>query len=367
MPDMDVNINDLVSLLNPNMALLIRRKTMEVVTQMGAPLDGSAGNYFKEQNFALGKAICGLCEATSSDRTETLAALTNFTSGSIDAANYVLANSKVIEIAYTAIVTNALYSSVASRLIVNVSRHFPERIDQKLKARNANYISILLTEIKKSVDAGDEDRAKFVGFIVVNLTVLPPIRHYLVSHTDPRLVPILSDLLANAKKTEIREFAADILRNLAFDDGLHATLLDTSDEYLSAILAPLMDVNDSLDEDETSKLPVRLQYYEKPREPNDIVRQKLIEGLFQLCATKHGREVLRAKGVYPAMRELDKATEAADGRAGKKLLSSQQEHTLHALIGILIRYESEMDVDPTLNSIRDLGTVSEEQTVQHVE
>ncbi|KAF1760264.1 hypothetical protein GCK72_008510 [Caenorhabditis remanei] len=120
-------------------------------------------------------------------------------------------------------------------------------------------------------------------------------------------------------------------------------------------MAPLMDVDDGLDDEEMLKLPVRLQYYERHRDKNDIVRQKLIETLFQLCATKHGRETLRSKGVYPAMRELDKATEEAVSKKEHKLLSSQQEHTLHALIGILIRYESEMDVDPNLPSIRDLG------------
>ncbi|EGT51590.1 hypothetical protein CAEBREN_02920 [Caenorhabditis brenneri] len=147
--------------------------------------------------------------------------------------------------------------------------------------------------------------------------------------------------------------------------GLHGSLLDTSDEYLSAILAPLMDVNDNLDEEETSKLPVRLQYYEKERDQSEIVRQKLIEALFQLCATKHGRQVLRSKSVYPAMRELDKATASEeDSKAQHKLLSSQQEHTLHALIGILIRYESEMDVDPDLPSIRELGIQEEEEPVE---
>lgn len=101
-----VDVNDLQTLLNPMMPLIVRRKTMEIVTQLGCPLDGSAGNYFKAQDYALGKAICHLCEATASDRTETLAALTNFTSGSIDAADFVLTKSKCVEIAYTAVVTN---------------------------------------------------------------------------------------------------------------------------------------------------------------------------------------------------------------------------------------------------------------------
>ncbi|ULU02430.1 hypothetical protein L5515_005031 [Caenorhabditis briggsae] len=371
--DLEVNVDDLVKLLSPTMSLIVRRKTMEIVTQLGTPLDGSAGKYFQAQDFALGRAICQLCEATASDRTETLAALTNYTSGSIEAADFVLEHSKCVEIAYTSVVTNALYSSVASRLLVNVSRHFPDRVDQKLKARNADYIGALLAEIKKSVEVGDEDRAKFVGFTLVNLSTLSPIRRYIggvgenessppsTTTTTNRPLPIVCELLTTAKTTEIRECAADILRNLAFDDGLHGSLLDASDEYLCAILAPLMDVNDNLDDEEMGKLPVRLQYYEKERDASDIVRQKLIEALFQLCATKHGRQVLRSKGVYPAMRELDKATEEAESKKERKLLSSQQEHTLHALIGILIRYESEMDVDPELSSIRELGTVEEQE------
>uniref|UniRef100_A0A1I7TWK7 Radial spoke protein 14 n=1 Tax=Caenorhabditis tropicalis TaxID=1561998 RepID=A0A1I7TWK7_9PELO len=217
--DLEVSVDDLVKLLSPTMSVIVRRKTMEIVTQLGTPLDGSAGKYFQDQNFALGAAICQLCEATASDRTETLAALTNFTSGSIEAADFVLDKSKCVEIAYTAVVTKALYSSVASRLLVNVSRHFPDRVDQKLKARNADYMGALLNEIKKSVEIGDEDRAKFVGFTLVNLSVLPPIRQRVVGNGENSLLPIVCELLATAKTTEIRECAADVLRNLSFDDA----------------------------------------------------------------------------------------------------------------------------------------------------
>ncbi|CAD6188449.1 unnamed protein product [Caenorhabditis auriculariae] len=134
--------------------------------------------------------------------------------------------------------------------------------------------------------------------------------------------------------------------------ALHPTLLDDDDEYLCSVLAPLMDAQDALDDEDISKLPLRLQYYEGSRDESEIVRRKLVETLFQLCSTKHGREKLRSKSVYPAMRELDRATTSADDVASQKLLSAEQEHTLHALIGILIRYEHEMAVDPQLSSIR---------------
>ncbi|CAP38154.1 Protein CBG21315 [Caenorhabditis briggsae] len=95
-------------------------------------------------------------------------------------------------------------------------------------------------EIKKSVEVGDEDRAKFVGFTLVNLSTLSPIRRYIggvgenessppsTTTTTNRPLPIVCELLTTAKTTEIRECAADILRNLAFDD--EDTHFDTDDE-----------------------------------------------------------------------------------------------------------------------------------------
>lgn len=40
--------------------------------------------------------------------------------------------------------------------------------------------------------------------------------------------------------------------------------------------------------------------------------------------------------------------------SGMKLLAAQQEHTLHALIGILIRHEDEMAIDVNVESLRSL-------------
>ncbi|KHJ97240.1 hypothetical protein OESDEN_02778, partial [Oesophagostomum dentatum] len=143
--------------------------------------------------------------------------------------------------------------------------------------------------------------------------------------------------------------------------ALHQTLLGDNDLYLVTLLSPLADCDDELSDEEIQKLPLRLQYYEGKRENSVEVRQKLIEALYQLCATKHSRERLREKGVYALLRELDKATEDTKsfepgmiGEGGVKLLTAQQEHTLHALIGILIRYEDEMAIDPSVDSLRSL-------------
>ncbi|VDL80581.1 unnamed protein product [Nippostrongylus brasiliensis] len=147
------------------------------------------------------------------------------------------------------------------------------------------------------------------------------------------------------------------------DIALHPLLLDDSDVYLVALLAPLADSADELSDDEIQKLPLRLQYYEGTRDSSVEVRQKSVEALYQLCATRHAREHLRRRGVYALLRELDRASDEGDEDkkkpqsgwiGGVKLLAAQQEHTLHALIGILIRLEDEMEVDPNVASLRAL-------------
>uniref|UniRef100_A0A0N5ASX9 DUF384 domain-containing protein n=1 Tax=Syphacia muris TaxID=451379 RepID=A0A0N5ASX9_9BILA len=145
----------------------------------------------------------------------------------------------------------------------------------------------------------------------------------------------------------------------------HEKLLDPEDEFLSAFVAPLADENDNLDDDETERLPLSLQYYDGKRCSDPIIVKKITEALYQLCATKFGREVLRKKGIYYILRELDKATQATAAAANDSvsnrgdtarstLINTDETSMLHLLIGILIRYESEMAVDPNLESIRNL-------------
>uniref|UniRef100_A0A1I7XA34 T-box domain-containing protein n=1 Tax=Heterorhabditis bacteriophora TaxID=37862 RepID=A0A1I7XA34_HETBA len=63
---------------------------------------------------------------------------------------------------------------------------------------------------------------------------------------------------------------------------LHTSLLDESDSFLEALLVPLADAADELDEEETQKLPINMQYFEGVREKSSNIRQKLIEALYQM-------------------------------------------------------------------------------------
>lgn len=62
----------------------------------------------------------------------------------------------------------------------------------------------------------------------------------------------------------------------------HEKLLDPEDEFLSAFVAPLADENDNLDDDETERLPLSLQYYDGKRCSDPIIVKKITEALYQV-------------------------------------------------------------------------------------
>ena len=82
--------------------------------------------------------------------------------------------------------------------------------------------------------------------------------------------------------------------------------MDTELKFLSAILLPLAGPED-LDEEDMNGLPEDLQLLEpdKTRETDAMFRLYLVETLVLLCKNRACRDILRAKKVYPIVRELD--------------------------------------------------------------
>lgn len=77
-------------------------------------------------------------------------------------------------------------------------------------------------------------------------------------------------------------FGFKIRINFIYFSGCHPILLDKNDEFLSTLLKPLADANDSLDDDEIEKLPLQLQYYEGHRCQDSLLINKIIESLYQV-------------------------------------------------------------------------------------
>ncbi|CAJ0580255.1 unnamed protein product, partial [Mesorhabditis spiculigera] len=229
--------------------------------------------------------------------------------------------------------------------------HAPSRHQNEQNVRNENLHKIAADSPQPYLES--------LAWTLVNLTTLHGVRRSLADKAE-----LLDSIYAIARQDankRIKESGVDVLRNLCFDEALHDKLLDDKDHFLVALLTPLADEQDALDDEEIEKLPLALQYYEGSRESVPEIRQKLVEALYQLCSTKHGRCSLRKKGAYALLRELDKATSekpdpnAPPPKMRPPTLLAQEEHTLHALIGILIRYEEDLGIDTeAVHSLKQL-------------
>lgn len=109
-----------------------------------------------------------------------------------------------------------------------------------------------------------------------------------------------------------RYAAAAIIKNCLFETDYHERLLCGAD-ILSHLLLPLAGPEE-FTEEENEEIPVDLQYLplDKKREPNKEIQKLLIDSLFQLCATKKCRMIMKKSGVYYFMRELHKVTDEDD-------------------------------------------------------
>uniref|UniRef100_A0A1I7XAR7 RRM domain-containing protein n=1 Tax=Heterorhabditis bacteriophora TaxID=37862 RepID=A0A1I7XAR7_HETBA len=146
--DSAVVMQELIEFLTPSTRLDVRRTALDYVVGLSGAFDGSAGKLFIDNNFALGQALCNLCEATTSDRSQTLSALTNFTSGSAEAADFVLMKSRILQLAYDSCKMRASYATFAARLLANLSRHFPDRVQDKLQEHDAESLMLIMGSLK---------------------------------------------------------------------------------------------------------------------------------------------------------------------------------------------------------------------------
>lgn len=306
---------------------------------------------FLSDDFKIGRALCQLFVDLGGNRGGVFSVLTNVAAQSAEVANFVINQSELVRrCAEVCDKVDGKETLLAAKLLANLSNHFPGKVYEKLSEIWPRFVENAVDLLLKS---DSHEAIDFLGYVLVNFSHIHKVRKEICSTYLTKFLPLISQ----HDKPRRRLIAVDIIRNMSFDDENHQAILDSDDDFLTAALAPLADSNDEIDEEEMSKLPIRLQYYDGNRESNPIIRQKLIETFYQLCATKASRELLRSKGIYYILRELDKATaEPTDPNAPPpKMKLTDQEHTLHALIGMLIRYEADLDIDPNMESIRSLG------------
>jgi hypothetical protein len=299
-------------------------------------------NIVHAENFAILKQLLTLYNQSDVEDDLVLTVFVNSTSVSYDCAAIIAENNGAVKKSVLECQKEAAHCLRAAQLLSNLSRHHPGRL---LVYLDEHWPKAYEHIVDLQLSTRDEQFVEYMGYVLVNLSTVRKARKSILP-----LVPKLIPLLGMEVQSDRRMTAVSIFRNLSFDDDVHENLLDGDDEFLTALLAPLADERDELDEEETGLLPIGLQYYDKNRDDNEQIREKIVETLYQLCATKFGRETLRSKGVYPVLREMDKALKPNR----PELTLTDHSDTLQALIGVLIRKESEMAVPDDLQTIRNL-------------
>ncbi|XP_045783558.1 protein HGH1 homolog [Maniola jurtina] len=150
----------------------------------------------------------------------------------------------------------------------------------------------------------------YLAPIFSNLSCSPRVRKWFTEeNTVYKDIPLKKLLpFCNYAESSIRRGGAiGTIRNISFDTVYHKFLLSNDIDLLTYLLPPIMG-NEEYDDEEMDKLPISLQYLpkEKKRDVDMDIRKMVIETLNKLCATKHGREVLRENGVYYVLREYHK-------------------------------------------------------------
>ncbi|XP_033329262.1 protein HGH1 homolog [Megalopta genalis] len=174
----------------------------------------------------------------------------------------------------------------------------------------------------------------YLGPVFSNLSQSSRVRRYLMDK-DRSVIQRLLPFTEYADSIVRRGGIVGTLKNCCFDVENHEWLLTPAVDILSYLLLPLAGPEE-FDDEENDKLPISLQYLPetKTREPDLDIRIILLEALAQLCATKHGREVLREKNAYAILREYHKWEKSRNA-----LLACEN------VVDILIKTEAEIGLD----------------------
>ncbi|CAG2211390.1 Protein HGH1 homolog [Mytilus edulis] len=143
----------------------------------------------------------------------------------------------------------------------------------------------------------------FLAPLLANLSQVPQVRTELMTEREyviQRCLPFLTYQESAIRRGGI----ASLIKNCLFDTGYHDWLLGDKVDLLPRLLLPLAG-GEEFDDDDMERLPVDLQYLppDKQRESDPDIRKIIVECLFQLCATKKGRQFVKEKNTYVIMRE----------------------------------------------------------------
>ncbi|PAA86228.1 hypothetical protein BOX15_Mlig003362g1, partial [Macrostomum lignano] len=152
--------------------------------------------------------------------------------------------------------------------------------------------------------------------LLQNFAQLPLARRRLASQPGAlgRLTGRLaaSALAAAPLSADRRRYLYGLLKNLCFSSDLHPSLCDPACGLVVALATPLAGSEDSIDDEDMSRLPPALQFLPGSPEAaatrgDDWTLACCLDALLLLCASPAGRAHLKQCSVYFLLRELHKS------------------------------------------------------------
>ncbi|KAL1918328.1 uncharacterized protein VTP21DRAFT_2988 [Calcarisporiella thermophila] len=222
------------------------------------------------------------------------------------------------EIVLRITVPSSVLADISCMLLSNLTRYEP--ICVKLLNATTNpmpglstsprVLDQLLDVFVKGVGRQYNPEAEFhfLSSVFANIAALSSGRDYFLTKAEyDGLIPLTKLVCFTEHENVIRRGSVDsTIKNCCFDTEKHREILDEDEiNILPYILLPLCGPEEfDLDDMEGMPEDIQLLPATKKREVDPNLRIILLETLVLLTSTRHGRDVLRAKKVYPVIRAM---------------------------------------------------------------
>lgn len=191
-----------------------------------------------------------------------------------------------------------VFAEAAAKLLANMTKH------AEVRPASAQLLPELLPIYLAGPRHNEHTDYAFLASVLADLTNLRAGRLYFVKELS-RLESILQDL--HSQSMVRRGGVASIIKNCLFETDYHDSILckELDDDFIiTALAGRLLDGRSKLSEQEREKLPVELQLLDNLQAESDtVIRSIVIECLIILATTRKGRDTIRAKEIYPILRE----------------------------------------------------------------
>lgn len=217
-----------------------------------------------------------------------------------------------------------IFAEAATKLLSNITKFADARLPVMLPLLE-DLLHIYLVGVQHNPHCDYQ----YLASVFADLTNTHEGRLFFLSNLS-RLEAILPDL--HSPLVIRRGGVASIIKNCLFETNHHPQILqkEVEDDYIiTALAGRLLDSRSNLDQEEREKLPVELQLLDKlEAEPDLVVRSIIVECLIVLGSTREGRDTIRAKEIYPILREWHRLETVGD-----------MQELIEKLVELLIRDE----------------------------